>query len=189
MICTGAQCLCSATTYYVAPNCVSRNTYGGSCTSINQCYTTLGLVCTSSTCQCSSSQYWSTLTNGTSICANLRTLGQSCTTYTDCQNSSTSVKCISNLCECDYSGFYLDQATVTCQPLIALGGACTYNFQCASFNCNTSFVCGSTIASTIMSNVSQAAASATSFRYAHVNIIQYLFWFFIITLYFILLVI
>ncbi len=178
MICTTAQCLCTATTYFVSPNCVSRITYGGACSASILCDTTLGLVCTSSVCTCSATQYWSTLSNGTQVCANLRTLGQSCTTYTDCQNSATSVKCVSSLCECDSSGYYLDQPTVTCLPLKAVGVTCTatYNFQCASFNCNASNICGNTIPSTITSNVTQSSSKA-SFKQS--NILVFIFIFFL----------
>ncbi|CAF4523584.1 unnamed protein product [Rotaria socialis] len=162
MLCTSSQCLCTSTTYYSSPNCVSRISYGGTCSLTILCDTTLGLVCTSSVCQCNSTQYWSTLSNGMQICANLRTLGQSCTASTDCTNSATSVTCKSSICECDSNAYYLDQATVTCQPLEALGVACTatYNFECASFNCNASNVCGTAISSTIKSNVSQASSES-----------------------------
>jgi hypothetical protein len=165
MVCTLFQCVCTATTYYVSPNCVSLISHGGACSITTLCDSTLGLVCSSSVCTCNTTQYWSTLANGTQVCANLRTLGQSCTTYTDCQNSATSVKCITNLCECDSSGYYLDQPTVTCLPLKSTGTICTatYNFQCASFNCNASSICGNTIASTIISNVTQVSSEA-SFR-------------------------
>jgi len=185
MICTASQCLCTSSTYYVSPNCVSTISYGGACSLTTLCDSTLGLICTSSVCKCNSTQYWSTLSNGTQICANLRTLGQSCTTSTDCQNSATSVLCTSNICECNSNGYYLDQASVTCVPLKALGVACTptYNFQCASLNCNGSNVCGTTIASTVRSNVSQASAG-TSFKHSHITIIQFLFGIFIITFYF-----
>ena len=174
MICTAAQCACTATTYFVSPNCISQNSYGGSCTTNTQCDSTHGLICISSTCQCNTTQYWSTLNNGTQICANLRTLGQSCTTYTDCQNSATSVKCLSNICECDSSGYFLSQNTVTCLPLKPDGAICnaTFNFECSSFNCNSTGICGTLIASTITSNVTQASSIA-SFKHYHINTMQF----------------
>jgi len=180
MICSATTnvCTCTSTTYYSSPNCISTISYGGTCSASILCDSALGLICNSSNvCTCSNTQYWSTLSNGTQVCANLRTLGQSCTTYTDCQNSATSVKCVTNICECDSSGYYLDQATVTCVPLKALGVACTYNFECASLNCNASSICGNTIASTITSNVTQASAAAY-FEHSYLNIIQLLFCFF-----------
>jgi hypothetical protein len=187
MICSATTnvCTCTSTTYYSSPNCISTISYGGTCSASILCDSALGLICNSSNvCTCSNTQYWSTLSNGTQVCANLRTLGQSCTTYTDCQNSATSVKCVTNICECDSSGYYLDQTTVTCQPLIANGGACTagYNFECISGYCNSSGICGDTTASTITSNVTQV--SIASFRYSHINMIQYLFSIFIITFFF-----
>lgn len=182
MTCTSSQCLCTSTTYYSSPNCVSRISYGGTCSLTILCDTTLGLQCTSSVCTCNSTQYWSTLSNGTQICANLRTLGQSCTASSDCVNSATSVKCTSNICECDSSAYYLQQSTVTCQPLKAVGVACTptYNFECSSFNCNASNVCGNTISSTIKSNVSQASLAplfkqTSSMVFLWMNIIYFFF--------------
>jgi hypothetical protein len=185
MLCTTSQCLCTANTYYVSPSCVSSVSYGGACSVTVSCDSTLGLSCVSSVCTCSATQYWSTLTNGTQVCANLRSLGQSCTTYTDCVNSATSVKCVSSICECDSSGYYLDQASVTCFPLKALGITCTptYNFQCTSFNCNSSGVCGSTIASTITSNVSQASSDASFKQYHTMTYLMTIFgWNFLVIL-------
>lgn len=187
MVCTAGSCTCISGYYPVGTACVAAVSYGGACSATTLCDSSRGLQCTSSVCQCNSTQYWSTLSNGTQTCANLRTLGQSCTTYTDCQNSATSVKCITNICECDYSAYYLDQTLVTCVPLIGLGGACMYNFQCASSNCNASSVCGSTIASTITSNVSQASSIAC-LTHSHMTVIQFFFWIFISTLYIFLLI-
>ena len=163
MICISSQCLCTSTTYHVNFTCVPRISHGGACNLTILCDTTLGLECISSVCSCNSTQYWSTLSNGTQICANLRTLGQSCTSNTDCINSRTSVRCVTNICECNSNGYYLEQSTVTCQSLKTLGVACTatYNFECASFNCNASNVCGESIALTITSNVSQAQSQAS----------------------------
>ena len=161
MICTSLQCQCTANTYLVSPNCVSRISYGGTCSASILCDTTLGLVCTSLVCTCSPTQYWSTLSNGTQICATLRALGQSCTANSDCVNSATSVKCVSSICECDSSGYYLDQTNVVCLPLKVLGALCTatYHFQCASFNCDSTGTCVTAIPSTIISNVTQATSN------------------------------
>jgi len=177
MICSGGVCTCTSSTYYVSPNCVSSISYGGSCSATILCDAALGLVCTGSVCTCNSTQYWSTLSNGTQVCANLRTLGQSCTTSTDCQNPATSIICTTNICECNSNGYYLDNSTVTCPPLKTLGTPCTYNFQCASLNCNASSVCGNTIAMAITSNVTQAS-SVAYFEPSHINIILLLFCFF-----------
>jgi hypothetical protein len=159
MICSGGLCLCSASSYFVSPNCVSRTTYGGACSGTVLCDTTVGLVCTSSVCTCSNTQYWATSTNGSQACANLRTLGQSCSANTDCVNSATSVKCVSSLCECDSSGYYLDQTNVVCVALKGLGVACTptNHFECASLNCDTSNTCKT---AAIRSNVTQATSMA-----------------------------
>lgn len=170
MICTSSQCLCTATTYYVAPNCITRVSYGGACTG-PICDTTLGLQCISSICQCNATQYLSTLTNGTQVCANLRTLGQSCTANSDCQNSATSVKCVTNICECDYSAYYLDRTTVTCDPLKANGVACSFHYECASTSCNASTGCST--APTIISNVTQVS-SIGSVGYPLTTFLQFL---------------
>ena len=167
MVCTLLQCVCTANSYFVSPNCVSSVSYGGACSGTVLCDTTTGLVCTSSVCTCSNTQFWSTSANGSQACANLRALGQSCSVYTDCVNSATSVKCLSNICECDSSGYYLDQLNVVCAPLKAVGVACTptYNFECASLNCAATNLCGNPIASTIHSNVTQATSVALLKQY------------------------
>jgi len=180
MVCTTGSCACTSGYYAVGTACVAAATYGGACSATTLCYSSLGLQCISSVCQCNSTQYWSTLSNGTQVCANLRTLGQSCTANTDCQNSATSVECVTNICECNYSGYYLDRTLVTCVPLIALGGTCAYNYECASSNCNASLVCGSGLA--VMSNVSQASSIAC-LTHSHMTIIQFFFSIFIVTLY------
>jgi hypothetical protein len=166
MLCTAGVCQCTPTTYFVSPNCVSRVSYGGSCSVTVLCDTTLGLTCTSSVCTCTTTQYWLTYSNGSQSCTNLRTLGQSCTSNTDCVNSGTSVKCTSSLCECDSSGYYLDQVNVVCLPLKAFGVACTstYHFQCASLNCDTGNTCGTALPSTIISNVTRATSAGVSRR-------------------------
>ena len=170
MICTGSQCLCTDTTYYVAPDCISRVSYGGACTG-PICDTTLGLVCISSICQCNSTQYYSTLSNGTQVCANLRTLGQSCTANSDCQNSATSVTCVTSICECDYSAYYLDRTTVTCNPLKANGVACSFHYECISGNCNSTTGCEAVLS--ITSNVTQASSIA-SLRYSYISLFELL---------------
>ena len=162
MICSvGLQCVCSPSSYFASSSCVSRATYGGTCSGAILCDTTVGLVCTSLVCTCSNTQYWATSTNGSQACANLRALGQSCSANSDCANSATSVKCLSSICECDSSGYYLDQTNIVCAPLKGFGVACTstFNFECASFNCAASNTCGT---ATIRSNVTQAPSMAVS---------------------------
>lgn len=177
MYCSSSACTCITSMYYNGISCVSRPTYGETCSPSIPCNTALGLVCTSNVCQCSSTQYWSTLSNSTNICADLRTLGQTCSSESACENYATTVNC-NTYCECDSSNYYFDQTSLDCESLKANGVTCAYNYECRSLFCNGT-ICDTAAVTSITSNVSQASSEA-SFQPVYINLNQFLLFYIIL---------
>jgi hypothetical protein len=71
-----------------------------SCTASSECLTTLGLICSSSICTCSSIYYWSG-----STCTLKNSIYYSCNDNSYCSNT-LSLYCINGICNCLNSTFW-----------------------------------------------------------------------------------
>ena len=125
-----------------------RKTYGVSCLYTNQCFTSLGLKCptttetcncplTSSTifCDCQRSSNNEYFWNGTS-CQQAFTIGTSCfnsSTNYMCQTITQGTICNSTggsfSCQCSFLNYY-NTFTNKCTNQLAINKSCTYTNQC-----------------------------------------------------------
>ena len=124
-------CLCIQNYYYdaITASCVPQKTYNQSCSSNNECLTSVNYQCVSSVCQCNTDSYW----NGT-YCVGVLGYGQPCN-YTNQCNSSMICSLITQSpitqygCICA-SGYFFDDYSQKCLQTLSLNQICYSSIQC-----------------------------------------------------------
>ncbi|CAF1075032.1 unnamed protein product [Brachionus calyciflorus] len=126
------MCDCTSTKYFDenTKGCVTKLSFGSSCTFNTQCLQTISLVCSSAgTCACPTTHYFKN-----SKCNLKGTLGSSCSSSFECDESKGLTRCDSTTsfkCQC-MLGFYFESSVGQCNLAKTYGSSCASSSYCDS---------------------------------------------------------
>ena len=143
-------CTCINTYYFdtSSATCLQSVTFNKSCSSNDQCLSTISLTCISNICQCNSKQFW----NYTALeCQDKKAPQALCQGWGDCPSNSACTNTyplyVYSLysCLCN-GGYYFNTNTGACELLSFVGSTCTHDYECvANAVCTTTSSSSTTI--------------------------------------------
>ncbi|CAF1274835.1 unnamed protein product [Rotaria sordida] len=137
--CSNGFCSCSSPySWNTATTSCTYLTYNQSCTTSNQCDSSVGLIC-ASTCTCNNSKVWNistcvcpagTFLNSSNLCQTAYTVNQSCTIGSNQCDSTKDLVCNNSRCQCDYSTKYWNINFQACKQRLNYSDMCVSDSDC-----------------------------------------------------------
>ena len=152
--CSGLKCSCLSTLYFnnVNNKCETLLIINNTCTQSDACNSGKGLSCTSMICQCNSTQFWKSNTDG---CVNYYgynagtcSADNQCLSNLVCKTSGSSCSCPTNImngnCDCPVrvSGNEKYWNGSFCAPALNKSKSCTADYMCQTLTQKTTCISG-----------------------------------------------